>query len=79
MLTENATKLWRDEIEVLPLAGWLTGVRGEAWRRYQSNVHARYWFGQFLASRNSDEAFAYMLLFQETLDLRHNLWAQPMN
>ena len=76
--TENATKLWRDEIEVLPLAGWLTGVRGEAWRRYQSNVHARYWFGQFLASRNSDEAFAYMLLFQETLDLRHNLWAQPM-
>ena len=53
--TENATRLWKEEIEPLLLTGWLAKVRDEAWRTYQRNVQSRYWFAEFLASRNADD------------------------
>lgn len=76
--TDNADRLWREEIEPTAFTGWLAAVRDDARGRYQKNIDARLWFDRFLKSRDADEAFAYMRLFEDTLDFRQGLWAQDI-
>jgi hypothetical protein len=60
------------------LTGWLGQVRAAAKRSYQRNVRARYWFEQYLTATDPDNAFGYLNLCIECLDLRSFLWIQQL-
>jgi len=76
--TDNANALWKNDIEMRSLTGWLGQVRAAAKRSYQRNVRARYWFEQYLTATDPDNAFGYLNLCIECLDLRSFLWMQQM-